>query len=49
MIKAKPLSALKNLIDLNRINISTLEWIEWASMEQANMKKAKMKQANTDI
>ena len=34
--KAKPLSTLKTLIDSNLINISTTEWVEQASMEQAS-------------
>ena len=36
MTKARPLLALKMLIDSNRINISTTEWVERASMKQAS-------------
>ena len=36
MTKAKPSSALKTLINTNRINISTTEWVERANMKQAN-------------
>lgn len=36
MTKAKPSSALKTLIDTNRINISITEWVERASMKQAS-------------
>ena len=36
MTKAKPSSALKTVIDTNRINISTTEWVERASMKQAS-------------
>ena len=36
MANAKSSSALKTLIDLNHINISTTEWVEWASMKQAS-------------
>ena len=36
MTKTKPSSALKTLIDINRINISTMEWVERESMKQAS-------------
>lgn len=37
MMKVKPSSGLKILIDLNRINISTKKSVEWASMKQASI------------
>ena len=36
IIKAKPSSTLKMLIDSNHINITTTEWIEWANTKPAN-------------
>ena len=40
MTKAKASSALKTVIDTNRINISTTEWVERASMKQASTERA---------
>lgn len=37
MIKAKPSSAWKKLIDSNPINISNMEWVKQASMKQASI------------
>ena len=38
MTKAKCLSGLKTLININGINISTIKWIERESMKQASTK-----------
>ncbi len=40
MTKAKAPSALKNLIEINRININTTEWVERASIKQASTERA---------
>lgn len=37
MTKAKPLLALKTLIDTNFINIITTEWVEWAGKKQVSI------------
>ncbi len=29
MIKAKPCQALKTLIDINKLNLKVIEWVEW--------------------
>lgn len=36
MTKAKPLVALKTLIDINRNNINTTKWVECANLKQAS-------------
>ncbi len=40
MTKAKASWALKNVIETNRINISTTEWVERANMKQASKEQA---------
>ena len=40
MTKAKASSALKNVIETNRININTTEWVERESMKQASTERA---------
>ena len=29
MIKVKPCQALKTLIDINKLNLKVIEWVEW--------------------
>jgi len=29
MTKAKPYQALKTLIDINKLNLEVIEWVEW--------------------